>query len=80
MSSLFSLEPSASEVGVVIPAGFKRKEVICRGGKIYRKPQPTYQQNRDDGREASCRWAESISLWAACKRFTITALIRFNSS
>jgi hypothetical protein len=53
MSSLFALAPSASGLGVVILAGFKLEEVICRGDeKFIANRIRSHQQNRDDSGEA----------------------------
>src|SRR4029453_7841614 len=68
-------------LGVVILAGFKVKEVICRGDeKSIANRIRHHQQNRDDSGEAPCTWVESICLRAACNRFIITTLMRLKSS
>jgi hypothetical protein len=78
MSSLFSLVPSAPVCDVQIVAGFKVEEVLS--ANLAQSASQRHQKIITGQQRASCARKASMVLRAACKRFTITTLIRFKSS
>ena len=78
MSSLFSLMPSAPGLGVLIVAGFKVEHLPL--ANLAQSVSQRHQESHRIHPRALCARKASMFFRPACKRFTITALIRFKSS
>ena len=70
--------PSAPGCDVLIVTGFKVAQLLL--ANLAQSASQRHQKIATDQQRASCAWKATMFLRAACKRFTITTLIRFKSS